>query len=98
MGPHKKVFLLHGSIFAVVGLVLDAVRGKADHYWWVDVIGTYAAAALVALATHRLSKRRVNKEELCTTENTDTECPKPSDAFETEYGLARHTPERRGAR
>jgi len=92
------MFLLYGTIFAVVGLVLDAVRGNADYYWWVDVIGTYAAAALVALATHRLSKRRANKEKSCTTESTDTECPKPSDAFETESGLARHTPERRDAR
>lgn len=66
MGYHKKMFLLYGTIFAVVGLILDviyAIRGDVDYYWWIDVIGAYAAAAIVAGASNCLSKRRVNKEK-----------------------------------
>ena len=57
MGPYMKMFLLYGTIFAVVGLVLDAIKDNADYYWWVDVIGDYAVGALAAFLWYRHSKR-----------------------------------------
>lgn len=57
MGPYMKMFLLYGTIFTVVGLALDAIKGNADYYWWVDVIVSYAAAGIVTLAWYRHSKR-----------------------------------------
>ena len=59
MGQYRKMFFQYGTTFAVVGLVLDAIKGNVDPYWWVDVIGAYAAAAIVALAWNWYSKRSI---------------------------------------
>ena len=57
MGQHKKLFLLYGTFFAVSGLALDAIRGRDTSYWWIDVLGAYAAAANVAVVSQWFSNR-----------------------------------------